>query len=329
MKQKISRRDVLKITALMGGVVAGGRFLNRTLTPAAVRVSEQRVLMGTIIHLTLIAENQDAGQAAIQAAFDHMEAQIQLFDPRQQDGPVRRLNRLGKLNQPPSELVALLRQALAYGDLTGGAFDVTVKPVVDAHRQGRQIHSEALKLVDYRQVNVRDDHISLGLPGMEITLDGIAKGRVVDAGVEILQSHGFDRVLVEAGGDLFAQGLNYQEQLWRIAIRHPRAKSGSPWLAKLDAANCAVATSGDSMNSFRSDHSLHHIIDPRMGVSPLELCSATVIAPSTTQADAFATAVMVMGLEDGLAFIENQKETACLLVTKSLSVHRSSSFPVG
>lgn len=329
MKQKISRRDVLKITALMGGLAAGGRFLSRTLTPPAVRVSEQRVLMGTIIHLALIAESRDVGQAAIQAAFDHMEAQIQLFDPRQQDGPVGHLNRLGELNQPPSELVALLRQALAYGDITGGAFDITVKPVVDAHRQGWQIHSEALKRVDYRQVNVSDDLISFGLPGMEITLDGIAKGRVVDAGVEILQSHGFDRVLVEAGGDLFAQGLNHQEQPWRIAIRHPRAEAEVPWLAKLDAANYAVATSADTMNSFRSDHSLHHIIDPRMGVSPLELCSATVIAPSTTQADAFATAVMVMGLEEGLAFIEHQEETACLLVTKSLSVHRSSGFPVG
>ncbi len=329
MKQKISRRDVLKITALMGGLAAGGRFLNRTLSPAGVRVSEQRVLMGTIIHLTLIAESRDGGQTAIQAAFDHMEAQIQLFDHRQQDGPVGRLNRLGELNQPPHELVALLHQACDYGRLTGGAFDITVKPVLDAHRPGGLFRSELLKLVDYRQINVRDDHLSFGLPGMEITLDGIAKGRVVDAGVNKLRSYGFDRVLVEAGGDLFARGLTAEEQPWRIAVRHPRAEAETPWLARLDAANCAVATSGDYMNSFTSDHSLHHIIDPRMGVSPAELCSATVIAPCATQADAFGTAVMVMGLEEGLAFIESQEETACLLVTKSLSVHRSSGFPIG
>ena len=323
----INRRDVLKITALMGGLAAGGGLLKSLLMPRPVTVSRQRYLMGTIINLTLIAENRHVAQEAARVVFAHMEEQIHIFDPRQAQGPLARLNRQGRLDHPPRALVTLLRQALAIGTLTAGAFDVTIKPLLDAYQRGESDIAALLHLVDHRQVEVADERIEFGIPGMQVTLDGIAKGRVVDAGVEVLKMFGFDRVLVEAGGDLFAQGRNDQERNWKIAVEHPRPKAEPSWLATFDVHNAAVATSGDYRKPFTSEHRLHHILNPRSGLSNTGLASATVIAPDTTQADAFATALMVMGLEKGLAFIEQQDRVECLLVTKELSIHRSSDFP--
>lgn len=324
---KVNRRDILKVTALMGGLAAGGSLLDRVLAPGPVKVSEQRYLMGTLIHLTVIAESREAGRAAVSAVFDRMEDRIRLFDHRRPDSPLARLNRQGKLDDPPGELVALLRKALAIGGLTAGAFDITVKPVIDAYRRGNRDISAELQRVDYRQVEVADHQVSFGITGMQVTLDGIAKGRVVDAGIQALKSLGFDRVLVEAGGDLFAHGLDQDERPWKVAVMHPRPRSEQRWLATLDVSDRAVATSGDYMNSFTSDYSLHHIIDPRLGVSAAELCSVTVIAPDTTLADAYGTALMVMGVAEGLAFVERQANIECLLVAKDLSTHRSAGFP--
>jgi thiamine biosynthesis lipoprotein len=174
-----------------------------------------------------------------------------------------------------------------------------------------------------------DQQVSLGIPNMQLTLDGIAKGRVVDAGVAALKKFGFDQVLVEAGGDLYALGLNHHQQPWRIALMHPRAKAKQPWLTTLSVRNRAVATSGDYLNSYSADYSINHIIDPRLGVSAVELCSATVLARDTAQADAFGTALMVLGVEAGLDFVEKQAEVECLLVSKDLSCHPSSGFPTG
>lgn len=327
LPSKVNRRDVLKITAVMGGLAAAGGLIDWLSPPEIVKVVESRYLMGTLINLALIADRRDDAEAALRATFHRMETLIRIFDPRQADGPLARLNQNGKLDDPPSELTALLRQALAYGEQTNGAFDITVKPVVDAYRTGKLDITEELQRVDYRQVRVSDVQISCGIPGMQVTLDGIAKGRVVDEGVSVLKKSGFEQVLVEAGGDLFAQGLNQDQHFWKVAVMHPRANAEQRWLTTLAVSNRAVATSGDYLNSFSSDYGLHHIIDPRLGVSATELCSATVVALDTAQADAFGTALMVMGVEKGLTFVEQQENVECLLVNKTLSCYRSSGFP--
>lgn len=332
--EKLNRRDFLKITALMAGGLAAaglsarGGLLAQLAASQAVTVREQRYLMGTVIHLAVVAPDRAAGLEAVQAAFERMESLIGLFDPRRTGGTLAELNRLGRLDNPPPEFVLLLQQALSYGKLTGGAFDVTVKPVVDAYRRGQTDVTAELQRVDYRQVRVEANGISFGLPGMEVTLDGIAKGRVVDGGVAALQAAGCEQVVVEAGGDLFARGLG-DGGPWRVAVAHPRGGSGRDWLAVFEVRDRAVATSGDYLNAFTTDYSRHHIIDPRRGVPTAGLCSATVIAPDTTQADALGTALMVMGAAEGLDWVEGQPDVECLLVTKSLAVHRSSGFPPG
>lgn len=250
------------------------------------------------------------------------------FDHRQPTSAVATLNRSGHLTAAPDALVAVLKHAIALSELTAGAFDVTVKPLLDARRAGATDLSAWRSLVDYRQIEIDGDHVRLGLRGAAITLDGIAKGRVIDAGVETLHKLGLDQVLVEAGGDLRTLGRRADDTPWRVGIAHPRRAAQGALLSVLPIAAQAVATSGDYMDSFAPDFSEHHILDPHSGRSPVDLASATVLAATAMEADALGTALMVLGSQAGLALAERLPGVEAVLVTKGLRVFATSGAPL-
>jgi FAD:protein FMN transferase len=206
------------------------------------------------------------------------------------------------------------------------AFDISVKPMLDAYRAGRPDAAGQRQLVDYRQIEVNTRRISLGRPGMALTLDGIAKGRVVDGAVALLQRQGFYNILVEAGGDLMALGGRADGTPWRVGIHHPRRLEGNV-LRRLPVSRQAVATSGDYQHSFSHDYSRHHIIDPRSGLSPAELASVTIVAPSATDADALSTAVMILGSDAGLALATRLPYVEALVITKEMAIRQTAGFP--
>jgi len=323
----VNRRDFLKISAVAGGILAGGGILRAFLYPEPVVVSDSRLLMGTIINLILVAENEKQGWGAIAAAFAAMEKLTGVFNFREPSSELYQLNQSGKLDQPSPELIDILVKARYFGEISDGAFDITVLPVLQAYRASQPVTYAQLALVDYRKILVQNDRVQFEKAGMRVTLDGIAKGRVVDGGVSALTSTGFKNILVEAGGDLLASGVHPDGGSWKIAIAHPRPTGENKWLASFRAKNQAVATSGDYLNAFTSDFSQNHIVDPRSGLSPVELSSATVIAPSVTEADALSTTMMVLGVQKGLALVERLPGVETLLVTKDLIIYRSPGFP--
>jgi thiamine biosynthesis lipoprotein len=153
------------------------------------------------------------------------------------------------------------------------------------------------------------------MSGMGVSLDGIAKGFIVDAAVDLLRQAGYANLLVEAGGDLLALGESGRNAPWEVGVLAPREGMGE-LLTKIDVENKAIATSGDYLQAYSPDFKNHHIVNPKTGYSSLHLASATVIAPSCWQADAFATALMVMDVEEGLALVRHTRELEAILVTK-------------
>ncbi len=324
MLPTMSRRQFLQITAA-AGLTLGVGYLSRTLRAQLTTIQETRVLMGTVVNLALVTEDKQEGERVVAAAFAEMERLIALFDHRQPDTPLARLNQTGQLTQAPPELIALIAQAIEYGRLTAGAFDISIKPLLDARKAGATDWEEARQWVDYRQIKIAGSEIHFEVPGMGLTLDGIAKGRVVDGATALLRTNGFDNILVEAGGDLMGYGFNADDQPWQVGITHPRQ---SNILSVLPVQAQAVATSGDYMNSFSHDFSLHHILDPRTGHSPTQIASATAIAPTATDADALSTALMVLGVEAGLALANGLPNVEALLIDKEMGLHRTSGFPL-
>jgi thiamine biosynthesis lipoprotein len=324
---RTSRRGFLKIVALGGLAVGLGAAATRQSQTAArgpVRAAT-RLMMGTVVNLTVAGPTAALAEAAVTATLAEMERWVALLDHRRAASALGQLNATGAVDDAPPELVEVVAQALEISALTHGAFDITVKPVLDAYRAGLT-EVEALRpLVDYRQVTLAGRQLRLQRTGMALTLDGLAKGRVVDAGVAELRARGYANVLVEAGGDLLAQGQRAAGQPWQVGVQSPR---GQQALLRVPLAQAALATSGDYQNSFTADYSLNHIIDPRTLRSPLEVAGATALAPSAMLADAFSTALMVLGLTDGLALAEQLPGVEALLIGKDLSVQYTSAFPV-
>lgn len=325
----ISRRQFLKIVAV--GSAAAGLALR--FDPSWLEAFDQdrpevvhktSFLMGGVVTLTLVGDDPSRAKAAAMAALAKMQRLAGIFTRFDPSSPVSQLNAEGVLRSPDPALVTLLQQADTLSQASQGAFDVSVKPLLDLYQTnpGRDLPSyseirSALKKVDYTKIFVDTHEIGYSMPGMSLTLDGIAKGAVIDGGVKSLREYGFKNVIVEAGGDLLASGSHGLDTPWKIGLRAPRQVENLK-LPKLKVQNMAVATSGDYLQSFVVDHSIHHILDPRQGISSVDLASATVVAPSAVLADALATGIMVAGKQAGLELLKLFSGCEAYLITKDL-----------
>lgn len=324
---KFSRRDFLKITAVAGGGLIGASLFSKKIWQSSYVVTDTRELMGTIIHLKIVCRDEEEGREVIRNTYLEMERVIKMFNLRDPDSQISRLNQAGRLNSAAPELIDVVSVAIRYGDLSGGAFDVTILPVLEHARTGRAVPERVSRLVDYRNIQVDGKEIVFKTPGMQITLDGIAKGFVVDQAVEALKKQGYDQVLVEAGGDLAVNGRESHDQGWSIGVSSPRPQKLEGYLAVFSISKGAVATSGDYLNWFSEDMSSHHIINPVSLLSPQELASVTVFAPTAMEADALSTTIMVLGADEGLRLANQLESIEAMVVTKDLSIKRTLGFP--
>jgi FAD:protein FMN transferase len=330
-----TRRQALKITAVAGVSLAfGGTAVSGLLRLARLKqVRATRTRMGTRVTVTVVHPDEGAARSMVDAAFAEMERLEDILSRHRRGTALDRLNRDGSLEGAPEELLTVLRASQEFSALSSGAFDSTVEPVLalyeaDVWGSGRLPAAEevqaALALVDYRQVEIDGHDVRLGRPGMAITLDGIAKGFIVDRTVAVLTEAGAERVMVEAAGDVASSGTDAELDGWRLAIQDPRDASGVLGIVRMDGGG--MATSGDYIESFTDDRTLHHILDPRTGRSPGAVSGATVIAPSAMTADALSTTVLVLGPERGLALVEKLDGVEGLVVTKTGEILTSSGF---
>lgn len=279
--------------------------------------------MGTVVTLQLIAESQAAARQGVNRAFTDMTRWVEMLDHRRPLSPLAALNQSGTLQNPPPALREVIEEGLRLGVLTRGALDITIKPALDYYRLYQEPHPALRDLVDFQQVVVSPQGISLQRAGMGLTLDGLAKGWIVDQVAEILKDLGFINTLVEAGGDMFLAGSRGEGRPWKVGIRHPRGGI----LQTVVGEDQAVATSGDYLAAYDSSFQHHHILDPGRGISPCGLASASVIAGNVCQADALSTAAMVLGAEASLQVLESLPAVEGLLVTKSGLIYRTSGLP--
>lgn len=327
---RLSRRNVLQIVALGGAATTFGWWLR---SPRTTKVERAASLMGTSVRFTVISDDRELATAAADSALGVMATLDARLSRFRHDSEVGRLNRLGRIDDASDELLNQLDLSARIARLGDGAFDITVLPLLDVYAgladpttaEARATLETAAALVDYRSVRVDGRSVALERPGMRITLDGVAKGYIVDQAVEALRRHGFANVYVEAGGDLMAAGQKTGAAPWNIGIRHPRSMS---MIAGVELRDRAIATSGDYMQAYTRDFARHHIIDPRLRGSSPDLASATVIAPDAATADALATTAMALGLQRGRALLEDLPDVEGFLVTKSMETVRTTGFTV-
>lgn len=261
---------------------------------------ETRLMMGAIVEVI----SPDERAAGI--AFEEIGRIEGLLSKYKEGSEVSRLNREGQLTVSP-ETLYIIKQAERFSAASGGAFDITVGPLMSVWGftdknyclPDSQKIEQALRLVGFDKVVIdeRNSRISFNREGMSIDLGAIAKGYAVDCAVKKLKQAGINSCLINAGGDIYCLG-NKSGRPWNIAIANPRG-DGSAGILQLK--NRAVATSGDYQQYFFNQEKRYsHIFNPQTGY-PAEsgVVSVTVAAPDCLTADAIATSIFVLGKERG------------------------------
>ena len=203
--------------------------------------------------------------------------------------------------------INMFNKAQEISALTGGAFDITVAPLVNAWGFGFDPSSDKkwlsasqvdsiMQFVGYKKVWIEDSTLVKADPRIKLDASAIAKGYACDLVAEYLRSQGCENFMVDIGGELVVSGVNPRGTKWRVGVSKPENTSEAAVAEVMEITNCAVATSGNYRQFYYTeDGMVGHTIDPRTGCPAVNnIVSATIIAPTCMEADAFATASMVV-----------------------------------
>lgn len=285
-------------------------------------LGDARPMMGTQVSVYLWSDDTQIGHAAVEAVFDEAARIDHLMSTYRGDSEVSKINRnAGKAPQTvSSELFDLLQRSVEMSALTAGSFDITYESVgqhfdfrarqrPDAGTVANELHRIDFQLL---QLDETRRSVEFAEEGVRINLGGIAKGHVVERGVEILRGHGIEHAIVTAGGDTRLLG-DKRGRPWVVGIRDPR-KDGEVAMS-LPLADEAISTSGDYERFFDEDGvRYHHIIQPMTGNPASGVHSATVLGPDAVITDALSTSVFVMGVDKGLKLIASLPEYESVVI---------------
>ena len=288
--------------------------------------------MGTMIEIILMGDDEGSADQAVLQAFQEMKRIETLMSSWIDSSDVTRINRsAGKewVKVSP-ETMEVIKKAKEISELSEGAFDITVAPLVDLWRKAREKKTPPsvedvkgkLDLVNFRNIGIDPKgRVFLKKEGMAIDLGGIAKGHAVDKAFNVLRSLGYHNLIVNAGGDLRAGGKKHN-QPWSIGIQNPREPQKI--LTRIPLSDAAVATSGDYQKFFiYQGKQYHHIVNPKNGF-PTEGCqSVTIVTKSCIAADGLATAIFVLGPKKGYALCQKLDGVDCLIVYEEGKIIRS------
>ena len=277
---------------------------------------KSKILMDTLVTITVVSSSKDSAEKAIDTAFSEIEKLEKLFDFFSPDSEISLINKNAGISEVKvsQDTLDILDKALYVSEKTEGAFDATIGAVITLYDFYKKVNPEDssikknLSLVNYRYLTIDRNKSTAFLKkrGMYIDLGGISKGYAADNAVETLKRNRIHSGLVSVAGDIKAFGLKPDGKPWKIGIRNPRAKGQEDdIMATIELTDMAISTSGDYERSFINDGKrYHHLLNPRTGY-PAEGCqSVSIITKEGAFTDAFATGIFILGPEEGIKTLE-------------------------
>ena len=350
--------------------------------------------MDTYVTITIYHNDKNKANEIINLAFERMDEIIELASRYNPDSELSQLNTNGIIKDPSDELVYMIEESINYWDITDGAFDITILPLLDLWNDDKELltinsafeedlnygyFSDGLRenfsgiqppiyavnetptieignegwtiysswqqyyitKVDdnnllistkfyYLPYDTQQEYINQTLPfigsdkieinndeiklesGMSITLDGIAKGYIVDEAMKLLKNNGIENAMIDAGGDIATLGTKPDGEKWVVGLRNPNDKSES--IVEIQLENQAITTSGNYERYFDEDANVGHIMDPQTGRSVYKCSSSSIITKNCTVADILSTAVFVCGPEEGIELVEELQDVESIIL---------------
>ncbi len=298
------------------------------LSSCSIAPSEKRIhfvgqAQGTYYSIIYYAEDTIVYQHEIDSLLRAFDQVASIYQPNSIISKVNR-NEISEVTDP--WFTEIFNLAMRISEETGGAFDITVGPLVNAWGFGfrnkldmdQQKVDSLLQFVGFKGIRLEENSIVKDHPNTQIDFNAIAKGYSIDVIGDFFHQRGIRNFLVDIGGEILARGAKSGNQQWVVGIEQPSDEPTSERVLKamVNVNDIAMATSGNYRRFYEVDGVKYaHTIDPKTGYPVIHsLLSATVFADSVGKADAYATAFMVMGLEKSREFLESNDHLEGFLI---------------
>lgn len=300
---------------------------NQTLTEP---ISKSEFLLDTMCKISVY---DNVSPEVIDKGFDKLKEVDARMNADSETSEIADINSHAGLDyvKVSDETFYVIKEGKQYGDTTHGRFDITIGPLVKlwgintdhARVPAPEEIKEKLPLVDYHNILLDEANkkVMLTNKGMALDLGGIAKGYSADAVAEVLKKNGVEHAIINLGGNVLVMGSKPGGEDWKVGIQNPLAERGE-YMGIVHVSDKAVVTSGIYERFFEQDGKrYHHILDTNTGY-PVDnsLAGVTIVTDKSIDGDALAKA-FCMGVEEGLKFIEAQKNAEAIFVTKDSKVY--------
>jgi thiamine biosynthesis lipoprotein len=343
-------RQKVWLGVIVGIGLIGAIYFIGKLTGRPVEVDGgYREVMGTFARIVAVAKSQRQAKSCIEAGFAELKRIDSVMSDYKADSELSKVNREAFTHavKVSPELFGILQKSVEFSRLSGGAFDITVGPLVDLwHKAGEantipddNAVAAAKSRVGYEKLilsrkgplpgDANAMTVRFAVDGLRLDLGGIAKGYSVDKAVEVMRRKGAIGGMVDSGGNIRCFGKPIGKEVWLIGLQNPKAVrpemalpesqgivGAEQVLMVLKLTDSAVATSGDYRRfAMVAGKKVSHIIDTNTATGASKLSSDTIIAKTAIEADALSTAVNVLGAEKGLALIESLPGVEAIIIT--------------
>ncbi len=298
-------------------------------------VAKSNYLLGTVIDITIHDKNDDELFSKAFGRISEIEEKMTINNAETSE-VIALNNASGKdaVKLSPDTLYVMERGRY-YSELSGGKFDITIGPIVKLWNIGTDAAAvpdsgklvEAVGLVDYNKLTLNKENSTarLEVPGMKVDLGAIAKGYAADEVARILRENGVKHAIINLGGNILVIGGNPKGAPWKIGIQDPFNPRGD-FLGIVPVQDQTVVTSGTYERYFEENgKTYHHILDSGTGY-PVNnnLHSVSIITGKSIDGDGLSTTSLLLGLEEGMKFIESQENTEAVFVTSDKQVYVTS-----
>jgi thiamine biosynthesis lipoprotein len=296
-------------------------------------------LMGSKFSITTVCNDSAEAEKFISLAVAEIQRIEKIISSWDSDSETQQINKNAGIKpvKVSNELFNLIQRSIHLSQITDGAFDITVGPMIKVWKFDGSMTSmpseskikEAISLVSYENIrlNETENTVFLTKKGMKLTFGALGKGYAADKAKDLLIGEGVSGGIINASGDMNTWGKQAGGSDWTVAITNPWNKAHA--YGTFDISGMAVVTSGDYEKQVEFNGKKYsHIIDPKTGYPAQGITSVTVFSPKAELADALATAIFIMGIEIGIDRINQIPETECIIIDNSGKVHTSDNIKI-